>query len=398
MKSLLPLFCCLLAGVFFSCQSTETKQGIPSNSSTVNQSTIEQHITKSKDSLLIMAGQLTMVGVRGMKMDDISPVFRQQLKSGMVGGIILFDYDIVTKSARNIESPEQLKSFISGLNKLSSQPLFMAIDQEGGVVNRLKEKYGFPASVSAKYLGQLDNLDSTRHYAIKNAKNLDRLGFNVNFAPVVDMDLNEKNPVIGKYKRSFSADAKTIIKHAGVWIKEHSKQNILSTLKHFPGHGSSDADSHQGITDITPYWSAVELIPFEQLLKGDRKPLTAVMTAHVVNKKLDDEYPATLSKKVIKRYLRDEWQFDGLVFSDDLQMKAVNELYDLKTIVKRSLLAGVDVLVIGNNLEYDEEIASKVVEIIVNLVKSGEVAESRLRQSYQRVIETKKELFLIRNQ
>ena len=341
-------------------------------------------------SLEEMVGQMIMVGFRGMTIEEVDPSLLSQLDSGLIGSLILFDYDVPTKVYhRNIESPEQVKSLVAGLQKHSAVPLLVGIDQEGGVINRLKPKYGFPKSVSAQYLGDLDDLDTTRYYGHLNALTLQNLGLNLNFAPVVDMNVNPDNPVIAKYERSYSADANRVVKHAGAWIMEHDKLGILSTLKHFPGHGSSAADSHQAFTDVSNTWSAAELKPFEELSK---MPGVAIMTAHVFNNKLDSIYPATLSENVIKKILREDWKFDGLVFSDDLQMKAVNALFDFETIVKRSILSGVDILVIGNNLEYDKNIARKLRSTILKLVRTGELDPNRIKQSYERVMRAKHRL------
>lgn len=345
-------------------------------------------------SLEEMVGQMIMVGFRGLTIDEVSPSLLSQLDSGLIGSLILFDYDVPTKSYhRNIESPAQVKLLVSELQKHAKIPLLVAIDQEGGVINRLKPRYGFPRSVSAQYLGDLDNLDTTRYYGQLNATTLNDLGLNLNFAPVVDMNVNPDNPVIAKYERSYSADADRVVKHASVWIEMHHNKGVLSTLKHFPGHGSSAADSHQGFTDVSNTWTPAELKPFRKLCQHDG---VAVMTAHVFNSKLDSIYPATLSENVIKKILRDEWHFDGLVFSDDLQMKAVNALFDFETIIKRSILSGVDVLTIGNNLEYDENVARKMRETVLNLVRTGQLDPNRIKKSYERVMTAKRQLGLLK--
>lgn len=375
MKHYLP-YCLLLALAFFSCSSEAPKDTTQE----------DNHLLKK------MIGQMIMVGFDGKSIDDISPAFLAQIDSAYLGGLILFDYDIVKKKAdRNIASPVQVKQLIADLQKRVDTPLFMAVDQEGGMVNRLKEKYGFPASVTAKYLGDLNEIDSTRYYAARNASLLTDLGFNVNFAPVVDIDLNEENPVIGKYERSYGNTAETVIKHASTWIEEHQKHKVISTLKHFPGHGSSDTDSHLDITDVTKYWQTTELEPFKVL---GQLPATAIMTAHVVNHQLDSIYPATLSDKIITDLLRGELGYKGLVFSDDLQMKAVNKLYTFEQILERSLLAGVDILVFGNNLGYDETIPERAVKHILELVNKGTVSKERIRASYQRIMNYKANMML----
>lgn len=375
MRISLFLFLWTLIFTNYSCQSDTKKTTLTTP-------------TNTTPSLETMIGQMIMVGVKGMTIEEVSPAFLKQIEEDYVGGIVLFDYDVTTKKAyRNVASPAQVKQLISDLQKHAAIPLLMAVDQEGGKVNRLKAKYGFPNSVTAKYLGTLDNIDSTRYYAVQNAETLKSLGFNVNFAPVVDIDLNKDNPVIGKYERSYSDKTALVVKHATAWIKEQDAQGILSTLKHFPGHGSSDADSHYGITDVTKYWQAEELAPFKTLSALDYQ--VAIMTAHVKNNQLDSIYPATLSEKVIRKILREDWQFEGLVFSDDLQMQAVNAIYDFETILQKSIEAGVDVLVFGNNIEYDETIPARAVKAIVKMVEEGTVSRERIELSYGRILEVK---------
>ena len=353
------------------------------------QSTQNQYV--NEPSLETMIGQMLMVGTRGMTITEVSPAFQQQIKEGKIGGIVLFDYDVVKKEAhRNILSPEQVKSLIVDLQKLALIPLFMAVDQEGGRVNRLKPKYGFPSSVSAQYLGDLDNVDSTQYYAQRTTNTLNNLGFNVNFAPAVDVNLNPESPAIGKIERSYSADPQTIIKHGSILIKTQDGKGILSTLKHFPGHGSAQADSHYGVTDVTKYWQESELIPFEKLGKLDNN--VAIMTAHVVNKNLDAIYPATLSKKIITGILREKLGFNGVIFSDDMQMQAVNNQFGFETLLEKSINAGVDVLVFGNNLRYDEMIPSKAIEAITKMVNNGKISKIRILESYERIIKAKKQL------
>ncbi len=348
----------------------------------------EKDTSKVEVSLQTMIGQMIMVGTRGMTMEEVSPTFQQQIKDGKIGGIVLFDYDVVKKKAhRNIQSPEQVKNLIVGLQQLAPTPLFMAVDQEGGRVNRLKPKYGFPSSVSSQYLGDLDNVDTTQYYANRTATTLNELGFTVNFAPAVDVNYNPESPAIGNIERSFSADPNQVIKHASILIAAQADKGILSTLKHFPGHGSAQADSHYGVTDITNYWQESELIPFEKLGKLDQP--VAIMTAHVVNKNLDADYPATLSKKIITNILREQLDFQGIIFSDDMQMKAVNNTFGFETIIEKSINAGVDVLVFGNNLEYDEMLPTKVIEVLTKLVANGTISKERIQQSYDRITKAK---------
>lgn len=339
-----------------------------------------------------MLGELIMQGFRGLEIDSVSPTVKEQIANGEMGSIILFDYDVGYKRyGRNIESPAQVKQLLADLQTLAPGYLLTAIDQEGGRVTRLRPTYGFPALASAQDMGAQPTTDSTTYYASLNAQTLRHLGFNVNFAPVVDLNVNPDNPVIGGIKRSFGAETETVVQHARAWIAPHSKAGILSVLKHFPGHGSSQTDSHKGFTDVTNSWTPEELSPYRELLGTE--DAVAVMTAHVFNRAIDSYYPATMSKHYIQGILRDSFHYDGVVFSDDLQMKAVNTLYPFETIIQQAINAGVDILVFGNNLvDYDEELARRTIKTIRQLLDEGKVSEERLRQSYRRVTALKQRL------
>lgn len=334
-------------------------------------------------------GQMMLIGFRGMQVDSVDQAILQQIETGAIGGVVLFDYDVVYKKpVRNIRSPQQVQKLITDLQARAQTPLLVAVDQEGGRVNRLKTKYGFLPSVSAGYLGQLNVLDSTSHYALGAARQLHQLGFNLNFAPVVDVNLNPDNPVIGKIERSYSAQADTVVAHASRVIQAMQSQDIVPTLKHFPGHGSSNDDSHKGFTDVSNLWQDVELVPYKHLLA--KHPEAAVMSAHVFNNQLDSLYPATLSRKVITDILRGELGHKGVIFSDDMQMKAISALYDLRTSLQLAIEAGLDVLVFGNNLDYDPAIAETATNIIVELVQNGQIEPSRIEASYNRIMALKK--------
>ncbi len=338
----------------------------------------------------VKIGQMLKIGFRGMQVADTNHIIRD-LEKYHLGGVVLFDYDLPRDTAyRNIESPEQVKKLVTDLKQLADKPLIVAIDQEGGRVARLKPKYGFPKSVSAEYLGSLDNPDSTRYYARQTAETLSKLGINVNLAPVVDVNVNSDNPVIGGLERSFSDNPQTVAKHARIYIKTLHNHDILTVLKHFPGHGSSEEDSHLGVVDVTDTWSRKELIPYQQLI--DSSLVDAVMTAHIFNAKLDSAYPATLSKPTITGILRDSLGFDGVVISDDLMMGAIRKEYGLKTTIKQALLAGVDILSFANNSIYDPEIVPKAHRIINELIEEGTISKERIDRSYDRIMEFKERL------
>lgn len=349
-----------------------------------------QKSRESEPTLDEKIGQMLMIGFKGFEVSDTSHIIRD-VREYNLGGVVLFDYDVPTgKPVRNIENPGQVKRLISQLENLAETPLFVAVDQEGGRVARLKESRGFKANVSAQYLGELDNADSTRYYAETMAEQLQNLGFNVNFAPVVDLNINPDNPVIGRVERSFSADPKIVARHASIFLEEFSEHNILGVLKHFPGHGSAWNDSHAGMADVTETWQTSELEPYRLLT--DKEYNFAVMTAHVFNENLDSDWPATLSQKVQTDLLRNELGFEGVLFSDDMQMEAIRSFYGLETSIERAINAGVDVVVFGNNSVYQPDIVPQAVQIIKEHIEKGTIPVERIEESYQRIMKLKNQL------
>jgi len=339
-------------------------------------------------------GQMLKVGFRGLSVDENSPIV-EDIRKYHIGGVVLFDYDVPRDTAlRNISSHGQVQNLVQDLQRFADIPLIIAIDQEGGRVARLKPRYGFEKSVSAQYLGSLQNADSTRKYAHQTGQTLSELGINTNLAPVVDVNINPENPVIGGIERSFSDDPSVVTRHARLYIETLHEYGIITTLKHFPGHGSSRDDSHLGVVDVTDYWKQKELVPYRNLIESGTADI--VMTAHIFNAALDSTYPATLSKPIITGILRDSLRFNGVVMSDDLQMKAIRTEYGLKETIKMSIQAGVDILSFANNSIFDAEIAAKAHGIINELVEEGSLSEDRINQSYDRIMSLKKKYLLTR--
>jgi len=268
----------------------------------------------------------------------------------------------------------------------------IGIDQEGGRVNRLKEKYGFTRSVSAAYIGKTGSLDTARFYADATAGTLAGLGFNVNFAPCVDLAVNPTNTVIVKVERSYSRNPDSVVYFAKEVIKEHRKHNVLTSLKHFPGHGSSAADTHFGVADVTDTWSEQEIKPYKDLLAAGYTD--AVMTSHIVNKNIDPKgLPGTLSKRTIDSLLRKKIGYDGVVFTDDMQMHAITKYFGLEEAVKLAVNAGVDVMCFSNNIQGSEErTVDRVHKIIRDYVDQGVIPKDRIEESYRRIMSMKKRL------
>ncbi|MCL4859063.1 MAG: glycoside hydrolase family 3, partial [Caldilineaceae bacterium] len=280
-------------------------------------------------------------------------------------------------------SPEQVQALVASLQSLAEIPLLVAIDQEGGIISRLRERYGFPPTRSHQALGELNDLAATRQHAGDMAHTLAGLGINLNLAPVVDLNVNPSNPIIAAYERSFGADPQQVTEQARAFIEAHHAAGVRCTLKHFPGHGSSTTDSHEGFVDVTQTWTRQELAPYQALVEAGLAD--AVMTAHVFNAHLDPEYPATLSHATITGLLRIELGYDGVVISDDMQMAAIRAHYGYETAIQKTIEAGVDLIAIGNNLVYEEDIVTRTVSLITRLVESGVLSEARIDESYRRI-------------
>jgi len=333
-------------------------------------------------------GQMLMIGFRGFTIEEGSAIAKD-LEDRNLGGVILYDYDGLLKTYdRNIDGKRQLKRLTKMLRRKAKTPLFVAIDQEGGQVRRLKKSRKFKEALSHAQLGRIDSERRTKREAKRIAGPLAKLGINVNFAPVVDVNVNPMNPVIGKLGRSFSRDPAKVVEHARAFIEVHEKRKVITAIKHFPGHGSAYNDSHHGMADVTDAWKKIELTPYRELLRGDLH-CTMVMTAHIFNAKLDKKWPATLSTKIINGILRKRLGFNGVVVSDDMQMKAITGFFGLEESIERSINAGVDILLFANNLNYDPAIARKAIGIVKALVRSGKISRKRIDQSYERIIAMK---------
>jgi beta-N-acetylhexosaminidase len=338
----------------------------------------------------VKIGQMVMVGFRGLEVNNEHFIV-QDIRERHVGGIVLFDYDVPTqRTVRNIESPSQVKALIASLKSASATPLLVAIDQEGGIIARLKERHGFPPTVSHQRLGELNDLETTHKQAALVAKTLADLGINLNLAPVVDLCINPDNPIIARYERCFSANPLVVTHHALQFIRAHHEQGVLCALKHFPGHGSSTADSHLGLTDVTRTWSRVELDPYVRIIEAEQAD--AIMTAHVFIANLDKQYPATLSQATITDILRKELNYDGVVISDDMQMGAIINHYGFEMAIRNAIEAGVDILVFANNSVYEEDVARRAIGVIRELVQAGTISEARIDESYRRIQRLKSRL------
>lgn len=332
-------------------------------------------------------GQMLLVCFEGAQLPPNHPLL-QDIRLRHLGGVMLRSQPAKERTGwGNIVSPAQLQLLTRSLQSASPTPLLIAVDQEGGKVSRLKARAGFPATTSFAQLGRWNDLATTRQRSDDIAQTLHRYGINFNFSPVVDLNSNPNNPVIGSLGRSFSAAPTIVTAHAGQVIAAHRSYGIATCLKHFPGHGSSRTDSHRGFVDITETWRESELLPFANLVKAGLAD--AIMTGHVYNARLDTKLPATLSQPVITRLLREKLKYDGVVISDDLLMDAIRRHYSFAESVERAINAGVDILLICSS---DDELVNDTVSLISDLVQKGRISEQRIDQAYRRINRLKSNL------
>ena len=348
-----------------------------------------------RQTLRYKIGQMLVIGFSGCEIDSHSPIV-QWLQGDGLGGVLLFDFDDSIKCyGKNLKNQEQIKRLTHQLNHYASLastdehrlPLLIAWEYEGGAVDRLTKIDGCMTTMTALEQASLSE-EALGLEAERMALTLKDLGFNLNFAPVVDLNLNEQQGIIGRRGRSFSADPNDVIRVAKQFVTSFAHHGIACAYKHFPGHGSAIGDTHQGFVDVTEHYHDSELIPYATLLNDSALPPAMVMTAHVINRQLDASgLPATLSDRMINDLLRQKLGFDGVVISDDLQMQAISHHYSIDEALCLTINAGADMIIFANQL--DNITATEVIDRIEVLVKSGAIQLSRIEQAFQRIVRFK---------
>lgn len=343
-------------------------------------------------------GQMLIIGFDGCAIHDKSPV-AQWLSADGLGGVLLFDQDVATGThGKNLTNQSQIKELTSQLNHYASStfkeeliPLMIAIDYEGGAVDRLAKISGCMSTISAQELAKLSG-SALEEELSQMASTLRDLGFNLNFAPVVDLKLNDEEGIIGKLKRSFSDNPEVVSRLAQKFVDVFAHYGIACAYKHFPGHGSAVGDTHEGFVDVTDTFESKELEPYKTLLKKIDQPVM-VMTAHVVNKHLDSQgLPATLSHEILTGILRDTIGFDGVIISDDLQMHAIAHHYSLDEALCMTINAGADMMIFGN--QWGKINAPEIIDIIERLVVDKKISSDRIDDAFRRVVRLKKTISL----
>lgn len=314
-------------------------------------------------------GQMVMIGIQGTKVNDDSLYMLNQYH---MGGVILFD--------RNMESPEQVKQLTSDLQAQSNEkvPLFIGIDEEGGDVVRMAEKLTPPPS--QKEIGATGDIEQAKTWAIKTAKSLKDMGINVNFAPVADVGSNDK--------RSYSTDANTVIDFVRAATKGYQQENIIYSLKHFPGIGKGKVDSHIDSSSIDVAKEVLmteDILPFKTIIDESDPNDYFILVSHLKYLALDEEYPASLSSKIMTDLLRNELGYKGIIITDDMEMGAVANHNDFRSIGVNAVKAGADIVLVCHEYEHQQEVYLGLLDAVNN----GEISQERIDESIKRIIKVK---------
>src|SRR5262245_51897870 len=316
-------------------------------------------------------GECTMVGFDGLAL----PLeVKRLIREFGVGQAILFK--------RNVESPEQVAELVRELQSAARDarlelPVLVAVDQEGGRVARLREPWTeWP---TARVLGRTEDDSLARQMGQTLAAELSACGIRLDFTPVMDVDTNPANPVIGD--RSYGEDPELVGRMGVAVIRGLQDHGVAACAKHFPGHGDTDLDSHFALPAVDHSRSRldeIELRPFRMAIQAG---VASFMTAHVIVRELDETVPATLSPRIVQGLLRDEMKYEGVIFSDDLEMKAVSERWGYADAAVRALKAGCDALPICS--KHDAQV--EAMEALIRAVEAGELPWARLDDAHQRV-------------
>lgn len=349
--------------------SSDNGQQPPSPSETVDPILEQLEQMNLEDKL----GQLMIVGLEGTSMQEDA---REMVESHRIGGFILYKNNI-TSVSQTVKLLNELKS----ANQSHPAPLWLSVDQEGGKVSRMpQELISLP---SARKVAAEKNLDYA--YAVGEALGTEvaSLGFNMNFAPVLDIDSNPNNPVIGD--RAYGRTPESVIDTGIAVMKGLQSKDVAAVVKHFPGHGDTSVDSHLDLPVVDKSLDeleAFELLPF---IEAVQQQADAVMVAHLLIPALDEQVPASLSHAAITGLLRDKLGYDGVVMTDDMTMGGILKHYKIGEAAVQSILAGGDIVLVG----HDRQLQLQVLQALQDSVQSGLLSEERIDESVYRILKLK---------
>lgn len=338
-------------------------------------------------SLDVMAGQMIMVGFQGSSADAASVrALREAIGAGRIGGVMYLRHNIASLSAVRAMNAAFRAAAPAGLAP------FIALDQEGGAVERLTQAVGFAEVPNARTVAARYDAAGAETLYADMARRIAALGFTLNFGPVADMAVNPDNPVIARHGRAFGADAETVITFAAAFVRGHRAAGLLTALKHFPGHGSSRADSHEGFVDITATWRAAELEPFRALVAAGYDEFVMMGHLYHAERAGGAGLPASLSRAWIEGVLRGELGFRGVVISDDLEMSAIRDHFSLRETVVGAVRAGMDMLLFSNTARYRAGLGEEVLAILLEEARADPAFAARIEESYRRIVALKARL------
>ena len=340
-------------------------------------------LTPEQIELRRMIGQMLVIGFPGTSPAEEWPRrVANMIRKGEIGGVLLL--------SDNVRSPDQLRLLTRGLSLAGGavRP-FIAIDQEGGAVQRLTRYKGF-SGLPAAALVSLSNAKEAFALYARQAEELAAQGITINLGPVVDLDIAPDNPIISRLGRSYGATPETVMPFARAFIQAHRQEGLLTAAKHFPGHGSSLADPHDALPSVTGRWSKAELEPFSQLIR-ERPGVPMIMVGHLQLEGFSDgDTPASLSHLAVTQILRGRLGYDGLIITDDLDMTAVRGRYPIEAAVVKAIAAGNDLVLIANNERPDPELAERTTRAVLKAVEEGSIPRRQLEASYRRILAAKR--------
>jgi len=324
----------------------------------------------------VRAGQRMLIGIPGAGLDAETKALIAELRPA---GFILF--------SRNVEEPAQVLELNREMASLvdAEFPAILSVDQEGGRVQRVKD--GATRFPPLRHLGNCRDLDLTRRYARALADEVAAMGFNLNWAPVADVDSNPDNPIIGD--RSFGRKPEEVAAHVAAYIEATQARGVLACAKHFPGHGDTATDSHLTLPTVEkdpPDLRHVELVPF---VAAARAQVATMMTAHVLFPAFDEQNPATMSHRILHGLLREELGYEGLIVSDDLEMKAVRGRYDLEDQLEKACSATVDLFLVCS----EPKLQVEVFEGLVKLQEEDKGQDRLAKDAMKRLKATRERFF-----
>ena len=333
-------------------------------------------ILASRQGSAVDVGEILMLGFGGHTVESPSALAAAgHIAGGRAAGVVFVKENVGTR--------KEVTALLRLFARDAPAPPLLAIDHEGGAVQRLVERHGFTIIPSALKVAERYKPEEARELYAKAAREFADVGFNVNLAPVLDLH-DPANPAIGKWGRSYSEDPDTVVAYAEVFIDAFAEAGVICAPKHFPGQGLATADSHDALPDISAVWSERDLAPFKRLIESGRVDL--MMGGHVLLRSLDPSgVPTTLSPAVNRGLLRDRLGYRGAIMTDELAMGALDDISERRDIAVRALAAGNDLLMMRNVVPFDHDLPLKVQQWVEAAVADGTLSVSEIAASATRV-------------